>query len=427
MGFAVCQPGRCKPARELPPMIAVSEGRSARLPGWLKSSGAWNIGALVVWIVIFLGLAVRTLANPNRATAFTVYRLAGIHWLNAQHLYGDWRGFVYSPLAAVFFTPFGLLPPGWGNLCWTWLNAAIFLLGVRALLSSGIYPGIKPQYHGIVYLLLVPLVLGNLDTGQANPTVIGLVLLAVAAVPAERWSVAALCVAAATYLKIYPLAVGLILFLMAPRRLGWRLFLALVVLGILPFLFQHWSYVSQQYHEWISTRSTDDRRLYPIKDVPLDLWFLLVRFGHLPIPGFVYSAFQMLSGGAIALFCLVGIWKAWPKERLLAGILALVCIWMTLCGPATEFQTYVLLAPAVVLTLIDTLPSSQPLWLRTGLGVVYLLMLLAVARTSFLPSQKGLWILTIQPVAAIVFLVCCLAWCLRNSGWREQRGPVGIE
>ena len=403
-------------------MIAVSEGRSAGLRGRLKSLGAWNIGALAVWIIILLGLAVRTLANPNRATAFTVYRLAGIHWLNAQHLYGDWRGFVYSPLAAVFFTPFGLLPPGWGNLCWTWFNAAIFLLGVRALLSSGIYPGIKPQYLGIVYLLLVPLVLGNLDTGQANPTVIGLMLLAVAAVPAERWGVAALCVAAATYLKIYPLAVGLILFLMAPRRLGWRLLLALVVLGILPFLFQHWSYVSQQYHEWISTRSADDRRLYPIKDVPLDLWFLLVRLGHLPIPGFVYSAFQILSGGAIALFCLVGVWKDWPKERLLAGILALVCIWTTLCGPATELQTYVLLAPAVVLTLLDALPSSRPLWLRAGLLVVYLLMVLAVARTSFLPSQKGLWILTIQPVAAILFLICCLVLFLQGSLWCGENG-----
>ena len=405
-------------------MIAVSEGRLAARQRWLKSLGAWNVGAIAVWIIIFLGLAIRTLANPNRATAFTVYRLAGIHWLSGQHLYGDWRGFVYSPLAAVFFTPFALLPPGWGNLCWTWLSAAIFLLGVRALLGRGVYPGIKPGYHGIVYLLLVPLVLGNLDTGQANPTVIGLVLLAVAAVPAERWGVAALCVAAATYLKIYPLAVGLILFLLAPRRLGWRLLLALLVLGLLPFLFQHWSYVSQQYHEWISTRSADDRRIYPIKDVPLDLWFLLVRLGHLPIPGFVYSAFQILSGGAIALFCLAGAWQKWPKERLLAGILAFVCIWMTLCGPATELQTYVLLAPVIVLTGIEGILSSRSVWLRTGLLAAYLLMVLAVARTSFLPSQKGLWILTIQPAAAIVFLVCCLVWFLRPASWETAKARL---
>ena len=403
-------------------MIAASEGRSAGLQRWLKSLGAWNIGALAVWATIFLGLAIRTVANPHRATAFTVYRLAGVHWLSAQHLYGDWRGFVYSPLAAVGFTPLGLLPPGWGNLCWTWLNAAIFLLGVYALLNNDIYPGIKPRYHGIAYLLLVPLVLGNLDTGQANPTVIGLVLLAVAAAAADRWSVVAFCVAAATYLKIYPFAVGLILLLIAPRRLGWRLLLALILLGLLPFLFQHWPYVSQQYHEWISTRSADDRRFYPLKDVPLDLWFLLVRFGHLPIPGFVYSAFQVLSGGSIALFCLVGVWRNWPKERLIAGILAFLCIWMTLCGPATELQTYVLLAPAVVLTLGDAVFGSRALWLRLGLLLVYLLMVLAVARTSFLPSQKGLWILTIQPVAAIVFLVCCIGWFVGPTVWEKSGG-----
>jgi Glycosyltransferase family 87 len=402
--------------------MIVSEARPTALRGRLNSLGIWNIAALAVWLVIFLGLAVRTLANPNRATAFTVYRLAGSHWLSAQHLYGDWRGFVYSPIAAVFFAPFGNLPPGWGNLCWTWLNAGLFLLGVAAVLASGIYPGIKPRHRGIVFLLIVPLVLGNLDTGQANPTVIGLLLLAVAAVPAERWSLAALCVAIATYFKIYPLAVGLILFLIAPRKFGWRLLLALLVLGALPFLFQHWSYVSEQYHEWVATRSADDRRLYPLKDVPLDLWFLLVRFGHLPIPGFAYSAFQVLSGGAIALFCLVGVRKNWPKERVLAGMLALVCIWMTLFGPATEIQTYVLLAPAVVLTLVNALLYPRPIWLRVGLLVVYFLMVLAVARTSFLPSQKGLWILTIQPVAALLFLVCCVGWFTRGSVWSRENG-----
>lgn len=399
--------------------MIVSEARPTALRGRLNSLGIWNIAALAVWLVIFLGLALRTLANPSRATAFTVYRLAGSHWLSAQHLYGDWRGFVYSPIAAVFFAPFGNLPPGWGNLCWTWLNAGLFLLGVAAVLASGIYPGIKPRHRGIVFLLLVPLVLGNLDTGQANPTVIGLLLLAVAAVSAERWSLAAFCVAIATYFKIYPLAVGLILFLIAPRKFGWRLLLALLVLGVLPFLFQHWSYVSAQYHEWIATRSADDRRLYPLKDVPLDLWFLLVRLGHLPIPGLAYSAFQVLSGGAIALFCLVGERKNWPKERVLAGMLALVCIWMTLFGPATELQTYVLLAPAAVLTLINAFLYPRSIWLRVGLLVVYLLMVLAVARTSFLPSQKGLWILTIQPVAALVFLACCVGWLLGGS-WRRQ-------
>jgi hypothetical protein len=122
---------------------------------------------------------------------------------------------------------------------------------------------------------------------------------------------------------------------------------------------------------------------------------------------------------------LAGVWRRWPKERLIAGILAFLCIWMTLCGPATELQTYILLAPAVVLTLADAVFGSRALWLRIGLLLVYLLMALAVARTSFLPSQKGLWILTLQPVAAIVFLVCCLGRFVGPTVRDKSGGPGG--
>src|SRR5260221_10188920 len=95
----------------------VSEARTtAALRGQFSRLSMWNIAALAVWLVIFLGLAVRILANPNRATAFTVYRLAGFHWLNAQHLYEDWRGFFFSPPSAGFFPPFSLSSPRLGNL-----------------------------------------------------------------------------------------------------------------------------------------------------------------------------------------------------------------------------------------------------------------------------------------------------------------------
>src|SRR5258708_18689379 len=227
----------------------VSEARTtAALRGQFSRLGMWNIAALAVWLVIFLGLAVRILANPNRATAFTVYRLAGFHWLNAQHLYEDWRGFVYSPISAVFFAPFGLMAPGWGNLFWTWLNAGLFLSGVAAIVGSGICPGIRPKYYGVVFLLLVPLVLGNLDTGQANPSVIGLFVLAVAASPAQRLSVAALCVRAGPRLELYPLAVGLILLLIAPRAFLLRLLLLLRAHVFLSFLFSRLAYVSHRHH-----------------------------------------------------------------------------------------------------------------------------------------------------------------------------------
>ncbi|MBV9274683.1 MAG: DUF2029 domain-containing protein [Verrucomicrobia bacterium] len=383
---------------------------------------SWFWTGLLAWSAVLVGLSIRILVNPNRANAFSVYRAAGWHWFHGEHLYGDWRGFVYSPLIAAFFCPFALIPPGLGNLFWTWLNAALFLAGLAAILNSGIYPEVR-RYQGLVYLLILPLVLGNLDTGQANPTLIGLILLAVAAVPRERWNLAAFSIAVAAYLKIYPLAVGLLLCLLAPKKLGWRLILALLLLGFLPFVLQHWSYVSQQYHEWIVTRSADNRRLYPLKDVPLDLWFLLVRFGHLPIPGILYTLFQLISGGAIALYCAVGVRKQWPREQILVGLFSLVCIWMTLCGPATESLTYVLLAPAVVLALVDAGAriSARPRWLQIGLLCTYALLLLAVLRASFLPGQKSLWILTVQPLAAVVFAMIGLGWFLEGRFWDESQ------
>jgi hypothetical protein len=53
--------------------------------------------------------------------------------------------------------------------------------------------------------------------------------------------------------------------------------------------------------------------------------------------------------------------------------------------------------------------------LRAGLFCVYLLLVLAVARASFLPAQKSLWLLTAQPVAALIFLGTCLLWFLRGE------------
>ena len=104
---------------------------------------------------------------------------------------------------------------------------------------------------------------------------VGLLMFAIAAVRVERWNIAALCVAIPTFFKIYPLAVGMLICVIAPRRFVWRLVVALLLLAVAPFLFQHWSYVSDQYHAWIETRISDNRVHYPEKYVPVDLWFLL--------------------------------------------------------------------------------------------------------------------------------------------------------
>jgi Glycosyltransferase family 87 len=146
-------------------------------------------------------------------------------------------------VTAAFFAPFSCLPPALAYSLWLFANAAALLGGLVALFNTNLFPGFSQKCVGIVYLLLLPLGLGNLDVGQANPLVVGLLMFAIAAVRVKRWNIAALCVAIPTFLKIYPLAVGMLICVIAPRRFVWRLLLALLLLAVAPFLFQHWSYV----------------------------------------------------------------------------------------------------------------------------------------------------------------------------------------
>src|SRR5215469_16390829 len=163
----------------------------------------WNFVACAGWIAVLLVFLIRA-GEYHRTICFGHFRLAGLQWTRGEDLYRDWRGFVYSPVVAAFFAPFAYLPASVGIALWQLLNAAALLGGLAALLQT-ISPGDVRKHVGIVCLLLLPSALGNLDIGHSNPLTIGLLMLAVAAVGVQRWNCAALCVAMAASLKIYPL------------------------------------------------------------------------------------------------------------------------------------------------------------------------------------------------------------------------------
>ena len=356
---------------------------------FLDKRGIWNKCAWVVWAAVLVVLALRPLLLSHRGTSFDTYNLAGSHWLHGENIYSQWMGFVYSPVVAAFFAPFAWISPTFANILWRILNSGLLLGGLAAVLKTRLFAGIKERSFGILYLLLVPLAAGNIDISQANPLVAGLLLLAIAAVYVEHWNSAAFCVAVATCFKIYPIAVGLLICLIAPRRFSWRFFIALLLLLlVIPFLFQNWSYVANQYHDWIATRTSDDRRQWPTEKLPLDLWFLIHWVGHLPIPPKIYSLIQLGTAGALASFCAVQTWRGWAKNRVLIGLFSLASVWMTLCGPATESYTYLILAPAILLALVQSFDANQPAPLRGLVFGAFILQLLAATRASFLPHLK---------------------------------------
>lgn len=377
--------------------------------------------ARIAWAIALIVLALRFYGGgSHRAYAFNDYTGAGSHWIHGEDLYGNWRGFIYSPIVAVFFAPFAILPPVIGYILWLLCNVSVFLGGLAAIIESSIVSGLRRESSALIYLLLLPCALGNLDVGQANPLVVGLLMFAIAAVHGERWNIAALCIAIATFFKIYPVAVGMLICVIAPRRFIWRLVLALLVLSIAPYLFQHWSWVTEQYRVWIATRASDNRLNYSTKYMPIDLWFLLHTIAHFPIAAWVYTLIQISTGGLIALFYIWGLWKRWDFQRALCGQFFLVSIWMTLCGPATEAHTYLLMAPALVIALTKAFRDRQPMLLRTMVFGAFFFQLVHASRINCLVHIKSEWVFIPQPLSALLFLVYCLLWLLDDAFWPRK-------
>ena len=367
-----------------------------------------NVAAGILWGVLLAVLLVRAGVHAGRPSSLTTYLAGGSAWANSAALYTNWRGFVYSPVIAWFFSLLVHLPPVVAAIAWRILTAGTFLWGLGALVRSGVFHRIPAESRWLVFLGVLPLSIGNIDNAQANPLVAGLMMLSVAAVQWEAWTLCAIAVGIATAFKIYPAALALLLCLVRPRQIAWRYALVLLLLAALPFAFHDSHYVTGQYQAWLRTRLADDRFHYPMKDAPLDLWYLLVRLGHLPIPPRAYTAFQVLAGGALAMLVWNRCRRGVPLPDVLAALYLLVTLWMLVLGPATETQTYVVLAPAACLLLVETFSTRDGPGTRWLAAAGFCLMLAAVGRDSLAPHLKSPLSLAMQPVAALLLFPAVL-------------------
>lgn len=386
-------------------------------PFHLDAARRWRTLAIVGWLTVCVVILGIFIARPDKVTGFAPYLRGADRWLDGLDLYSTKpnKGFVYSPLAAVFFSPFTLVPPAVANVLWRLLSIACLLGGLWSVLRFGPFDRIPARFHGLVYLLLLPLSLSNIDSGQANPIVIGLLMAGLAAACTGRWTLAALAVAAAVHWKIYPLVAGLLLCVVAPKKFPWRFLLAVALMATLPFLFQKPAYVVEQYREWFTTRLSDNRLAYDLAIAPLDLWFLLVRVAGLPLTETAYNLLRAATGAAIAAFCLVGALRRWPAERLLGGLFAFVCSWMVLLGPASEWLTYLLLAPAACLAVVDVLTRPTDRITRAAALAAYAILLLAVLRVGFIPKIQTPLLLALQPLGAVAYLTYALRRYLTSA------------
>jgi len=329
--------------------------RLRRLARW----GGWERTAAIVWVLILLAICGRLLLSSRNPGVYPIFVEAARNWLQGQDLYRPvGEPYRYSPLTTLAFVPFCWLPNRLGGILWRALNAGAYF-GALAWWCRAVLPvSLSPKQRALFFLLVVPLSVGSLNNGQSNLLVLGLLLAAGAAVTAERWNLASAFLAVACLFKLYPIAVGLLLVLASPRRLGWRLLAALLIGLGAPFLLGRFDYVLDQYAGWIRHLLADDRQTWPLAGGYRDVR-MLCRLWLTPLSAGTYLTIQLLVAAAIALVCLVHRSVTQSPRSFLTTALALGSCWMTLLGPATESSTYMLLAPGLAWALLTSFTRAR--------------------------------------------------------------------
>jgi hypothetical protein len=337
----------------------------------LRRADPWVRLAVAAWLIVLAAICGRCGLRPRSHTLYTTWAGAGHDWVIGRDLYRntwEWHQdqFRYSPLVAVILVPFSYLPEGLGGVVWRLLNAAVLLGGFAWWLRAAAPRRTTPREQAVLFLLMLPLSLGSLNNGQPNPLVIGLLLLALAAFGRDRWNLAAVCVMLAVALKVYPIAVGLLLVAVYPRRFALRLLLATLIGLAVPFLCQHWHYVQAQYGLWYHKLGGDDRKGWPSHMAYRDLW-LLLRVSRVKISPGAYTALQLATAAGAALLC-VAARRGLDRRQVLLAVLALGSCWMTLVGPATESCTYVMVAPVLAWAALTAVRAPWQRWGMTAGG-----------------------------------------------------------
>ncbi|HEV3383677.1 MAG TPA: glycosyltransferase family 87 protein [Gemmata sp.] len=357
--------------------------------------------AVIAWVVVVAGIFGRVALSPRLPpSVIPVYRAAAERWMAGEDLYSSqhlWHVYRYPPCFAPSFVPFTYFPPRLGELLWRSLTIAVMLSGLWLWAKHALQ--LNPGQRGALFVLALPLCLTSLNNGQANILLAGLLLHGATAAIRCRGMLAGICVAVATAIKVYPIAVGMLLACANPKRIIPWLVVSIAGLAALPFLLAPVDYVAGEYLGFVKTVGSDTRHEIDHPEPPRDL-FLVMR-NYLVVPSEHTYGIIVLSVAA-GMACTVAFASFRVRDPRISLVLAfdLGCVWMTVFGPATEPHTFALLAPTAAACLILSRTSTAQFAMTL---CAYLLLITPVIR-DFFPNGRVLHNLGIQPLGGLLLL-----------------------
>ncbi len=379
----------------------------------LRTTQPLEVAAVATWLIVAIVLSLLAFLHPDRHTVYPVYMRAAANWIAGNDLYAGGIDFRYSPPVAALFVPLYLLPLSLGAALWRLINIFSLLAALLWWMRTPPLKTLTPTYKSLILLLVLPLAANSINNGQINPLLAALLVAATAAISTNLAIPAAIFLTLAIMIKIYPITFALLLLLCYPRRLLYPMLLVSAATLLISLFLRDPAYVISRYAEWAHAVATDNRALATVQQAPTDAR-LLIRFWWGVPPVWAYQTLQALTGILLAALCFRNRRQQSPTNALPTTILGLASCWMLLFGPATEANTFVLVAPAAAFLAVlpSTPPHGQKAWLLAAIGY---LVLLASQIVGWFPFGRDAQSMGIAPLGTLLVLLAFIILSLQTT------------
>jgi hypothetical protein len=380
--------------------------------------------AIVIWVCIMAAISGRVLLAKRSNSVYPIFSTAGAAWRAGEPIYNmptpELDQYRYAPTIAAGFAAWSLMPAPLAEVLWRLLNVGILLGGVYCWSRWW-----RPDWNvGFMLLLVIPLAVGGLNNGQSNAMIAGLLLFAQVWFARGNWWASAAAITVCVFLKEYPIALGLLLALLEPRRFSPRLAVCIVIGLALPYFLRDSNYVTTQYQDWFTRVCSDDRTGVGLSQSYRDLQQLLFVSG-LPLN---LRQYRMLET-ALALLAAAFVWwnrAQWDRRQAVWVCGTLATCWMTFAGPATESPTWVIAAPLLAACTMSAIEQGG--W-RFGTMLTSYALFTFAAMIVWFPR----WIAGpvhesgVQPFAGLLMTIMAVHSCLRVTNSQSSASAVSRE
>lgn len=331
-------------------------------------------GAIVLWSVILIVVVIKTALSPTTHCVYQNYYAVGRWVWHDEPIINPEFEYVaryHSTLFAELMGPFCSLPFATGAVAWNVLSL-LLLLAAQWVLLRFLEPGAPAGERALCYLLLPLVGVASVFNGQANILLAACMALGIGWAAGGWWALSAFALAVPACIKIYPIALGLLVAAMFPRRfLAWYVVAIGCCLGA-PFVLHPYDTAIDGYqrlYEFLSNRQEH-----------YTLGFSLIGFRQwmacwfADVPPLLDHVIQLSSGWAALAALRKGRARGKSNRELLMDAYLLGVLWMMLFGPSTEEATFLQASPALGLLLASAGRLGRDRWTIALIGVCFFIV-----------------------------------------------------